>query len=256
MTNRFKYFRNTFFNMKILKIFIILFLLFMPMVIAQQTDCEFSIPPVQLNTCTELIQTCSNCTDGVNLTALYYPHSNGTVLYPNDVMTQNQNNYNYTFCDTSTLGTYIYSTEGSPNGIPTTGNVCFLVTPNGDTLSLVDILVYSLIFFISLLVFIFFFHKTIQSENPNYKISFFILTYLIYVVLIFLIYRMSVDYLPAFTYLNVILFYVLLISIMLIFPLFILSIAFLLKTQFESLREKELRKRGHSDEEIEKRKRR
>jgi len=98
-------------------------------------DCQFTIPTSKSGTCINFIQTCSNCTSGVTLTAIYYPQSNGTVLYPNTAMTQHQNNYNYTFCDTKLVGIYMYSTEGSPSGTLTTANVCVEVTPSGDNLS-------------------------------------------------------------------------------------------------------------------------
>lgn len=87
--------------------------------------------------CVNLIQTCGNCT-AMNLSVVN-PRSE-VVIPTNTVMTKTGTLYNYTFCNTSVLGQYIYNTVGNPDGIMTTQPVNFVVTTtgknNGNTLPL------------------------------------------------------------------------------------------------------------------------
>jgi len=87
-----------------------------------------SLGTFEKDSCITLHQVCSNCTY-VNLTGILYP--NGTWQYLNEEMTKEGSDYNYTFCSTSTLGNYIYSTKGDPNGIEDSEPIRFSITPTG-----------------------------------------------------------------------------------------------------------------------------
>lgn len=81
----------------------------------------------KLDSCVNLIQTCGNCTY-VNVTV-----SNNTadIILSNKAMTKTDTVYNYSFCNTSSTGQYIYNTKGNPNGITTTQPVDFYITHTG-----------------------------------------------------------------------------------------------------------------------------
>lgn len=63
-----------------------------------------TLPPVKQFDCIQ-IKTISNATQ-VNLSSITFP--NETSRYLNVVMTKNAKTFNYTFCDTSQIGNYIY----------------------------------------------------------------------------------------------------------------------------------------------------
>lgn len=95
--------------------------------------------------CISLIQNCDNCTY-VNVTSVLFP--NGTLRYINTSMTENANDYNYTFCDTSGLGEYTYTTCGNLDGLLTCESIKFYITPTGTSLSTGQSIIY-LIFLIA-----------------------------------------------------------------------------------------------------------
>ena len=79
--------------------------------------------------CINLIQTCENCTYN-NISSVLYPNS--SVVLSNIVMTKDDTYYNYTFCNTSTLGSYIVNGYGDLDGERTTWNYDFKITPSGN----------------------------------------------------------------------------------------------------------------------------
>ena len=113
---------------------------------------ECSLPnPIKQGDTIELTQTCRNCTD-VNLTKVVRPNQSISLLGQFE-MTGNGSNYNFTFSDTNTVGTYFYTAEGDPNGILIPPQSCsFKVTPNGDELdNPQSIIIIGLIFVLILL---------------------------------------------------------------------------------------------------------
>ncbi|PLW80759.1 hypothetical protein C0585_00990 [Candidatus Woesearchaeota archaeon] len=116
----------------------------------------------------EIQQTCSNCTY-VNLQSVTYPNSTTEII--DIAMTQNGYYYNYDFNKTSSIGSYIVSTCGDPDGVVTCVNYDYYVTPTGEISNNVSV---SLQIFVSLsclflmLIFLYFSTKT-QRESilPN-----------------------------------------------------------------------------------------
>lgn len=96
------------------------------------TATEKSLGSVQQNTCARLKQTCANCSF-VNITSITLKN----IQYVSNVqMTKSIVDFNYTFCNTSTMGEYTYVTYGNPDGT-TTCNTCsepvtFQVTADGN----------------------------------------------------------------------------------------------------------------------------
>lgn len=104
---------------------IFLFMLFL--LIGFVSSEQQSLPAQKRGTCVNILQTCDNCTY-VNLTTVNYP----TQIYTlGKYMQKNGENYNYTFCNTNEIGTYIITTCGDVNGIKTCVDYDFEVTPNG-----------------------------------------------------------------------------------------------------------------------------
>lgn len=88
------------------------------------------VGPFQQNKNAILTQVCDNCTY-VNITTVQLPR-NGGIVTINSAMTKTGQTYNYTFTQTSSLGDYIYTTCGNPDGVLTCQSVDFLVTPSGS----------------------------------------------------------------------------------------------------------------------------
>lgn len=87
----------------------------------------------QKDSCVNLLQICDNCTY-VNLTSVMYPNST-FVLKGQYAMTKTGEIYNYTFCNTTAQGTYIYTSCGDDDGVSTCSSVSFEVTYNGTELN-------------------------------------------------------------------------------------------------------------------------
>jgi hypothetical protein len=109
---------------KLLLIVTLMCLLVLPTI----TAIDKSISTVQKDKCINLFQICDNCTY-VNITSII---GQGTVnSMGSGLMTKTGTYYNYTFCGTSSIGTYIYNTCGDLNGVLTCEPVSFEVTPSG-----------------------------------------------------------------------------------------------------------------------------
>lgn len=129
--------------------------------------CTAEIPPVQQNHTIDLTQVCDNCTY-VNLTKVVYPNQS-IALLGQYAMTQNGTNYNISYSDTNTLGTYYYTTTGDLNGDTTSNSVCFKVTSTGNSLSTSDSLIYIVLLVILLILDIILFYviAVMKVENPS-----------------------------------------------------------------------------------------
>jgi len=82
--------------------------------------------------CIQLYQFCDDCTY-VNVTTVQYP--DGTIETLNKAMEKNDVDYNYTFCDTTNLGTHYYIVKGDKAGATTTERLEFEITPLGTSQS-------------------------------------------------------------------------------------------------------------------------
>ena len=93
-----------------------------------------AIPTYKQGDTIQLTTVCDNCTQ-VNLTSVTYP--NGTfALLGEFPMTKNGTNYNFSFSDTNTLGTYRYVTCGDLDGVLTCEDTVdreFIITRTGES---------------------------------------------------------------------------------------------------------------------------
>lgn len=94
---------------------------------------------VRKDSCTNIIQTCGNCTFS-NVTSILYP--NGSIQLSQLVMTKTGTVYNLTFCKTQTTGNYIITGSYNPTGLTSTWTTNFLVNSQGKIYSTTDGLVY------------------------------------------------------------------------------------------------------------------
>ncbi len=121
-----------------------------------------TLPTVKQNDCVQL-KTILN-TASVNISSITYP--NETTLFLNEAMTKNALTFNYSFCGTDLLGTYLYDyfdAEGKPyiNDFP--------VTPSGKVASVPEAILYFVLTIIMFLVtvVIFYLILVIPYENPR-----------------------------------------------------------------------------------------
>ena len=125
----------------------------MSMVLISLVSAEdISIGTAKQGDTIELIQLCSNCT-GVNLTQVQFPNKSFAVQGQFE-MTKSGENFNFTWSNTDTLGSYIYSTCGDFNSINTCQNVGFEITYSGLNFGTSQAIIYIILF--SMLLFTFF----------------------------------------------------------------------------------------------------
>lgn len=111
-------------NNKLYFITILMFLL-IPIVMGSQTNLGI----FKQNTCINLQESCADCTY-VNLTSVSYPNST-YLLSGNVEMTGTSGSYNYTICNTTAIGNYIYCVKGDPGGVEVSECVNFEVNDRG-----------------------------------------------------------------------------------------------------------------------------
>jgi hypothetical protein len=122
----------------------------------------------KVNTCISIPQICSNCSY-VNLSSIKLPDS--SVLLLNKIMEKNGVNFNYTFCNTAYLGSYIVTTCGDKDGIFTCASYDFAVTPVGGAENNTTSFIILVIFAIVLLLLAFIFKNYIFSFLSGLAIS-------------------------------------------------------------------------------------
>jgi magnesium-transporting ATPase (P-type) len=99
-----------------------------------------------------------------------------TQLYPTD--------YNYTFCNTSILGEYVVNGFGNPDGVQTSFNYNFIVTPAGYEVSLSNTIIMFFIVGILVIVTIFMYWFGLTNKNKPLKMFFLSLSVLMTVFII------------------------------------------------------------------------
>ena len=148
------------------KIFIVLLSLVVSMsfVIGEDRSLPYPLPQ---DSCGNLVQTCDNCTY-VNITKVLAPNSSAILLgqFP---MTKNGTEYNYTFCSTSSLGTYFYTTCGDLGGVLTCQNVDFEVTPDGLRFTSEQSTLYIILLILMVSVFLIFIYGFIKLEWKHHR---------------------------------------------------------------------------------------
>lgn len=118
------------------KIFLVIalaLLFILPIISATTIQVDKVIPSVTQGTCANLYETCSNCSY-VNITSILI-QGQVTPIASNLAMEKTGTYFNYTFCNTDTIGVYTYLVEGDLNGDIVTEGISFEVTKTGIQLS-------------------------------------------------------------------------------------------------------------------------
>ncbi len=141
---------------------LILGMVFLSFASAQQG----SLGTFKQNECVNLIQTCDNCTYN-NISRVIYPNS--TIILSNAVMTKDDTFYNYTFCNTTLLGTYLVNGFEDLDGTKTVWNYDLLITPSGKISTTSESILYVLFVLIlfGLLLTMFYFILIMPNENEK-----------------------------------------------------------------------------------------
>ncbi len=131
-----------------------------------------SLGSAKQNDCINLIQTCSDCTYN-NISNVLLP-LNRSVIISNVIMTKDDIYYNYTFCNTSTIGIYIVNGFGDLAGVKTTWNYVFEITSFGTKISdsgVIYGILMLIIFGMDLLIFFLIYrlgHENYRDEEGNF----------------------------------------------------------------------------------------
>jgi hypothetical protein len=232
---------------KLLTILAFIFLL-LPLTSASIGD----LGSVKQGQCITIPQTCATCTYN-DILSIIGPDKM-PILSGSYAMTKVGMNYNFTFCNTSLVGTpYLVSGVGDLDGSPHGFTYIFGVTATGSAISLQETLIYFALLLVFGVLLVILVNKMFTSSTTSAKISYFDISYLTFIVLSFLIYRIVNDYLVDSGYLASILYYVFLISMIGLLPVILISIAMLLQASTMEKRQIKLMNMGYSQDEARKR---
>lgn len=235
-------------NKLIIAVFLSIFLIFF----VSSTVVELG-DGFKKNECIDLTQTCSNCTY-VNLSFVQLPNS--TKIIYDLSMTKNGILYTYEFCNTSQLGTYVYGTYGNPDGELSNQNVEFVVTPNGEKPQTSKSIIYISLLAIFLLLLLINMYMILISGSIEWKVGYLSTFYLFSNVFLLVSWKLSESFLTSIPFLEIFFRILWFLSTIIMFPFFIIMFLYLMVSMTNSWNEKRLRKRGYSDEQILRRRKR
>lgn len=174
----------------ILMFFLLFFLVSQASAICELADAD--IGTYVQGSCVGLWQTCPDCSF-VNISQVLAPNS--SVISTNLQMTQISTSYNYTFCSTDAIGSYVYKTYGnsSANGI-CTQNINFHVTPNGQLAETPKAILYFGIILILLVIFVVMMWAHMGDRSPIWRVWWFSAIWIWLVAITFIGYRTAQDF--------------------------------------------------------------
>lgn len=146
----------------------IIFGIILGMFLISLGSADIDLGTKKQNTCFGITQTCNNCTYA-NVSSIKFP--NESIWYVNDAMVKIDTNYNYSFCDSSQLGTYYFSLKGDRDGTVHTEEGWFTVTTNGKALTVEESIVYIILTAVILIIFGFSLYFAIAIPFRNEKSS-------------------------------------------------------------------------------------
>lgn len=183
------------------------------------SSVEQTLPSVEQNECIELKQTCASCTYN-NISVVSY--QGGLELLTEVEMNNPYNTYfNYSFCNTSRLGTYIVSGYGDYNGEIKTWvynfNVGKELTSEQTAIYIISLITLVIFLLISII-------GIVMIENPIGKFVCYWISHVLLVVGTFSAWQLNENYVlfAGFGGVFKVIFY---FSIIAMFPMMIMSIA-------------------------------
>ena len=169
---------------------ILLSIIFLPLVFGYVE----SLGSVKQGECIQLPQTCGNCSY-VNISSIVYPDKSIEFLSAS-MQQQGGSSYNYTFCNTTQLGSYIVNTEGDGVVAP----YDFPVTPSGfgDIGSGAGLSLIAVILIMAIIAIVFFI-LGFKVNNVAAKVGFFAFSIIVFIMAILFIVISSQQNLYGFT---------------------------------------------------------
>ena len=177
------------------------------------------------------------------IASLKYPNS--TIASSNITMTSLNGEFNYTSCDTNTLG--VYQAKGNCDLTPWTND--FDITPSG-VLQNVGILI--MFIFVVLILFVLSFYKIFNSHSKVEMLIFSIFSYFLILILTYMFWNISENYLYTMEWIVSLSYILFLITLIMMFPFIISAILYLFYNMFTEKNMKELTDIGYSPEEARK----
>lgn len=140
----------------------ILLFLVIGMFLINLISAECSLPTVKQGSPIQLTQRCADgsCTN-VFLTSIIFPNQTYALTGVYAMETNNNIDYNYSFLNTNTIGTYAYTSVGDVGGTNISQTCSFEITKSGFTLEIGESILYLFLLLGSLFMFIFFFYFSI-----------------------------------------------------------------------------------------------
>lgn len=202
---------------------------------------------IEQDTCWEIPFTCDNCTY-VNVTVAY---PNGSIILDNQEMTSNGGfYYNHTFCNTSTLGKYFMAFHYDDDAVYSyTDLEWFRVTPNGVIATEGNAILYigglGLLFILLLTSII----GCIKIDHYIGKFACYWTSHLLFVILMFSAWQLLEGFLVGYIGLAMIFRVLFFVSISAMFPMVILSIAWIVYMHTVTEEISDMMDRGMTSEE-------
>jgi hypothetical protein len=156
------------------------------------------LPPVKQNECINLPQTCTSCTYN-NISAIQAPNNLTYALRGDYAMTKVGSTYNYTFCNTSIMGTYLVTGYGDLDGTKTGWDYSFKVNGSGQDITNEQMYLMAFVLVGLLVGGLFFFVLSYMFKYPGVKLFFMTLATITLVTEIGLLTYLSLTYLTEFT---------------------------------------------------------
>lgn len=155
--------------------------------------------PFRQGTCIDLVQSCDDCTY-VNFTSVTYPDGDYEIL--NAAGEKHATDFNYTFCDTNQVGTYIIRTVGDLGGEQTFSGFNIYINPSGMTFNniIYEYLFFALIFLTFYAILYFGFKK---EDLTIVMLPCFGILFLAVYIIRFGIANLNNDYTMAFSIINI-----------------------------------------------------
>lgn len=209
-----------------------------------------TLPKVTQNTCVDLPQLEFNSTYQT-ISYIQGPAPNKTMFnISSNMISQGNFYYTYRFCNTSEIGSYLV------NGRSDLG-VWSYNFPVGNEVSISEAVLYIALILILLGTLAFTFYQVIKPDAASsWRVSMFNISYFIFIVMIFFIWKISSDYLPGISYLSNIIYYVWFIPLIMSWLEILLSIMILVNIGLSRTKAKRLIQMGYSEDEAESRVRR
>jgi hypothetical protein len=235
-------------------IFLVVLILFFSLtIISADTSLYFSDLGLTIpqGDCFNINLPCNNCTY-MNI-SISLP--NGTTIVENERMTNlsSSYSYNYTLCDTDTLGTYFLITNYDEDGVSLYSDTNFLqVTPNGEEFSIPVIAAFGILLILISVLLILCIYKLFDVNSPMWIITFSVIAYFLMLLLLFVLWTFSENYLYGLIWIVNLFNIMFIVCLVLMFPFIIFLFGYILFGMFNKKNINELVAMGYSPEEAKK----